>query len=171
MFLNVSGMIPKNSSDNRDRRMYAGWVVRLVAVLGFLCSGSHWVSAAESNNAAALKSESRKAEETTLESFRLMAISQGEGIAVLRSPDQKLITVRKGSSVPGAAAKLIDVLSDRLVFETQGLNGERGGAWMFRPRSSDDAVVVQRWSTKPPAGEKVPLPITNTSTLKSSAAK
>lgn len=100
-----------------------------------------------------------------------MAISQGEGIAVLRSPDQKLITVRKGSSVPGAAAKLIDVLSDRLVFETQGLNGERGGAWMFRPRSSDDAVVVQRWSTRPPVGEKLPLPSADASTLKSGAAK
>ena len=84
-----------------------------------------------------------------LEDYALLALSASEGIAVLRAPDKRLITLRVGSTLPEARARLLAVQADGLRFETVDDQGVRQTARMVRT-GVGDASHVQRVSVTPP---------------------
>ncbi len=89
---------------------------------------------------------------TRLEDYHLMALSPSEGIAVLRAPDRKLVTLRIGGTLAPAKARLAQVLGDRLRFDTVDDKGNRQTAWMIRAANPEQAPEVQRVSgNMPPA--------------------
>ena len=87
-----------------------------------------------------------------LEQYHLLALSPSEGVAVLRTPDRQLVTLRTGHALAPARARLVQVLGDRLRFDTVDDKGTRGGAWMIRSADPEQLPQVQRVSmTQPPA--------------------
>jgi len=90
------------------------------------------------------------ARQIPLEQYHLLALSPSEGVAVLRSPDRQLVTLRVGNTLPPARARLVQVLGDRLRFDTVDDKGARGGAWMIRSTDPDQLPQVQRVSNTPP---------------------
>lgn len=91
-----------------------------------------------------------------LESFRVLAISVSEGVAVVRAPNGRLVTLTSGASLPTARARLVQVMADRLQFEVMLDKGQRENAWMFRGASANDPTVVQRWTGQAPPVVPVP---------------
>lgn len=90
------------------------------------------------------------ARQVSLEQYHLLALSPSEGVAVLRSPDRQLVTLRVGNTLPPARARLVQVLGDRLRFDTLDDKGTRGGAWMIRGADPEQLPQVQRVSHTPP---------------------
>lgn len=90
------------------------------------------------------------ARQIPLEQYHLLALSPSEGVAVLRSPDRQLVTLRVGNALPPARARLVQVLGDRLRFDTVDDKGTRGGAWMIRSADPEALPQVQRVSNTPP---------------------
>ena len=87
---------------------------------------------------------------TRLEDYFLLAVSPSEGVAVLRGPDRRLVTLRVGGTLPSAKARLVQVLGDRLHFDTVDDKGLRQSAWMIRAAQPDTPPEVQRVSGNPP---------------------
>lgn len=85
-----------------------------------------------------------------LENFRLLAISLSEGVAVLRASNGKLVTLTVGATLPGARARLVQVMADRLQFEVMLDKGRKENAWIFRGSKPDEPAVVQRWTGQAP---------------------
>lgn len=85
-----------------------------------------------------------------LEDYLLLALSPSEGVAVLRGPDGRLVTLRAGSTLGPARARLTQVGADRLRFDVVEGRGERQVAWMIRAASPDQAPQVQRVSMAAP---------------------
>ena len=90
------------------------------------------------------------ARQIPLEQYHLLALSPSEGVAVLRTPDRQLVTLRVGNTLPPARARLVQVLGDRLRFDTVDDKGARGGAWMIRSADAEQLPQVQRVSMTPP---------------------
>jgi len=101
--------------------------------------------------AAAAPAASAPGAPSRLEDYYLLALSVSEGVAVLRTPDRQLITLRTGSTLPAAKARLVQVLGDRLRFDTADEQGQRQTAWMIRAASPDQPPQVQRVSSIGPA--------------------
>jgi hypothetical protein len=79
-----------------------------------------------------------------------------EGVAVVKAPNGKLVTLTSGASLPTARARLVQVMADRLQFEVLLDKGQRENAWMFRGASPTAPVVVQRWTGQAPSVVPVP---------------
>jgi hypothetical protein len=145
-------------------------VKRVVAVVGlsFASMGSVLAapSAAASAPAAATPATPGQAR---LEDFRLLAISPSEGVAVLRGPDRRLVTLKVGSTLPSARARLAQVTGDRLRFEAVDDKGVPQTVWMIRPADPEQAPEVQRASRLSPAtpnmsrGSSVVVPLSPSS--------
>lgn len=88
---------------------------------------------------------------TQLENYLLLALSPSEEVAVLRGADGQLVTLRVGSTLAPARARLAQVMGDRLRFETYDDKGVRQTAWMIRAGSPEQAPEVQRISSAAPA--------------------
>jgi hypothetical protein len=98
-----------------------------------------------------------------LEDYHLLALSPSEGVAVLRGPDRRLVTLRVGTALPSAKAKLAQVLGDRLRFDTVDDQGNRQTAWMIRAANPEQLPEVQR------VNGVMPVPPNITSSTKSVA--
>lgn len=112
------------------------------------------VDAAASAPVAA-RQASTSASSTRLEEYFLLALSPSEGIAVLRSPDRRLVTLRVGSALTPARARLVQVMGDRLRFDTADEKGARQTAWMIRSANPEQPPEVQRVSWTPPPAPSV----------------
>lgn len=133
--------------------------VAATAALGVLCCALAQqavcteTSAAERESrtvvAPAAAGASAPAPIVRLEDFALLALSASEGIAVLRAPDKRLVTLRVGSTLPEARARLLAVQADGLRFETVDDQGVSQTARMVRS-GLGDASRVQRLSVTPP---------------------
>lgn len=106
---------------------------------------------------AASASVSQAASQGRLEDHYLLALSPSEGVAVLRGPDRRLVTLRVGTALPSAKARLAQVLGDRLRFDTVDEQGNRQTAWMIRAANPEQLPEVQRVSGV------MPVPPTTTS--------
>ena len=133
-------------------------------VVGFwlACGGALSVSNAVAADAtASTPAASAPAGSARLEDYRLLALSSSEGVAVLRGPDRRLVTLRVGSILPSAKARLAQVLGDRLRFDAVDDNGLRQTAWMIRSKDPEQLPEVQRVSgTAPPPANANPLSVT-----------
>ena len=107
-------------------------------------------TAATPASAPAATAATASARQIPLEQYHLLALSPSEGVAVLRSPDRQLVTLRVGNTLPPARARLVQVLGDRLRFDTVDDKGARGGAWMIRSADAEQLPQVQRVSNTPP---------------------
>lgn len=88
-----------------------------------------------------------------LENYSLLALSPSEGVAVLRGPDGRLVTLRVGSTLGPVRARLTQVGADRLRFDVVEGRGERQVVWMIRAADPTQPPQIQRVSMTPP-----PLP-------------
>jgi hypothetical protein len=107
-------------------------------------------AAATPASAPATTATAAAARQIPLEQYHLLALSPSEGVAVLRTPDRQLVTLRVGNTLPPARARLVQVLGDRLRFDTVDDKGTRGGAWMIRSADAEQLPQVQRVSLTPP---------------------
>lgn len=127
------------------------------ALLGCLCAllwaGPQCSAMAADTTTATSASASAPAvaSQARLEDFHLLALSPSEGVAVLRGPERRLVTLRIGSMLPSARARLVQVLGDRLRFETVDDKGIRQTAWMIRSTDPEQPAQVQRVSGNPPS--------------------
>lgn len=123
---------------------------RVGAALACACTlaGAAWAADAPAGGASAAAAP---AAATRLEDYHLLALSSSEGVAVLRAPDRRLITLKIGATLPGARARLAQVLADRLRFETVDATGLRQTAWMIRTGGPEQLPEVQRVSAVGPA--------------------
>jgi len=86
-----------------------------------------------------------------LESLSLMALSPNEGMAVLRTTDGALRTVRKDRQLNASGVRLVDVLPDRLVLLRHTAKGNEM-VWMFPVSTTGKAPPLQIFSSvRPPA--------------------
>ena len=85
-----------------------------------------------------------------------MALSATEGVVVLRTPQRQLITLRLGGTLPAARARLVQVLGDRVRFETADEQGQRQTTWIVRGSGPGQADEVQRVSAVAPSRPPVP---------------
>ncbi len=69
---------------------------------------------------------------------------------MLRGPDRRLVTLRVGTPLVPAQARLAQVLGDKLRFDVVNDKGERHVAWMMRPANPEQLPEVQRVSGKEP---------------------
>lgn len=85
-----------------------------------------------------------------LESFSLVAQSASEGVAVMRSPDRRLVTLRVGAILAQAKARLVMIQGDSLKFETTDEKGAPQLVWVRRGAKPEDPVQVERVSLAEP---------------------
>jgi len=116
-----------------------------VLFIGCVAVVERWAVAATASAAPAAA-----VRQIPLEQYHLLALSPSEGVAVLRTPDRQLVTLRTGNALAPARARLVQVLGDRLRFDTVDDKGARGGAWMIRPADPEQLPQVQRVSLTPP---------------------
>jgi len=81
---------------------------------------------------------------------------------VLRGPDRRLVTLRVGSTLATARARLAQVLGDRLRFDAVDDKGVRQTAWMIRSANPEELPEVQRVSSSPPFAPSVNAKSTTT---------
>lgn len=120
-----------------------------------LASAGAWAQTAPQAAPASQTAPSR------LEDYQLMALSVGEGVAILRTPQRQLVTLRIGGTLPAAKARLVQVLGDRIRFETADEQGRRQTVWIVRGAGPDQPDQVQRVSSTAPSRPTTP----STSTL------
>jgi hypothetical protein len=133
-----------------------GWAACRMQVCALLMGGVMSVSAwavepAAPAASAASAPVSQAAPQSRLEDYYLLALSPSEGVAVLRGPDRRLVTLRVGTALPSAKARLTQVLGDRLRFDTLDDQGNRQSAWMIRAANPEQLPEVQRVSGVMPA--------------------
>lgn len=131
------------------------------------------VSSPKASSAAKPQSAaSAPAAASRLEDYAVLAQSPSEGVVVLRGPDQRLITLRVGSVLAPAHARLVQIQGGRLKFDTVDDKGSRQIAWMTPGAAPDKPSDVQRISFDGPpprtAAAIVPLNVPPPSTSKSS---
>lgn len=97
---------------------------------------------------------------TPLESYALLAQSASEGIAVMRSPDRQLVTLRVGTVLAPAKARLVLIQGNTLKFETVDEKGARQIAWVRRGARPEDTVQVERASLEEPPRPRLNQPQT-----------
>lgn len=130
--------------------MRLSWAARFMgAALPLLCLQVGPAGAADAPRAAAPAASAARAA-ARLEDYLLLALSPSEGVAVLRGPDRQLVTLRAGTALPAARARLVQVLGDRLRFDTADEQGVRQVAWMIRAANPEQPPEVQRVSATPP---------------------
>ncbi|MDC6167883.1 hypothetical protein [Paucibacter sp. XJ19-41] len=109
---------------------------------------------------------------TRLEDYVVLAQSPSEGVVVLRGPDQRLVTLRVGTVLTPARARLVQIQGGKLKFDTVDGKGARQTAWMTPAASPDKPSEVQRISFEGPpprtAAALVPLNVPPPSNSKSS---
>lgn len=107
-----------------------------------------------------------------LEDYVVLAQSPSEGVVVLRGPDRRLVTLRVGSVLAPARARLVQIQGGRLKFDTVDAKGSRQIAWMTPGAAPDKPSDVQRinFDGPPPrtAAALVPLNVPPPSTSKGS---
>ena len=137
---------------------------KTASLVGLLCAlllgcAARWSEAADAiaSAPAASRQASAPASSTRLEEYFLLALSPSEGVAVLRGPDRRLVTLRVGSVLAPARARLVQVMGDRLRFDTLDESGARQTAWIVRAANPELPPEVQRVSSTPP-----PTPGANT---------
>ncbi|MCU7376088.1 hypothetical protein PEC18_36220 [Paucibacter sp. O1-1] len=112
------------------------------------------------------------ASSTRLEDYVVLALSPSEGVVVLRGPDQRLVTLRVGTVLTPARARLVQIQGGKLKFDTVDGKGARQTAWMTPAASPDKPSEVQRISFEGPpprtAAALVPLNVPPPSNSKSS---
>ena len=151
------------------RRRAAGLVQICALLLGGMMSA--W-AAEPAASAAAASAVVFRAPQTRLEDYYLLALSPSEGVAVLRGPDRRLVTLRVGATLPPAKARLAQVLGDRLRFDTVDEKGNRETAWMIRAAQPEQLPEVQRVSGVMPlpptsaSGAQVIAPLPSAKTAK-----
>lgn len=90
-----------------------------------------------------------------LADMRLLALGRGEGIAVLQSPDKKLITVRVGEKIAGTQATVLEVHPDKLVLqEMLEAVHDQQIIWMFKS-GAGGVGRIERYSSAAPAPASV----------------
>jgi len=135
----------------------------LVGVFALLLGGLHCPSlAADAAIANGAASSAAQTPQIRLEQYFLLAISPSEGVAVLRGPDRRLVTLRVGSTLATARARLAQVLGDRLRFDAVDDKGVRQTAWMIRSANPEELPEVQRVSSSPPFAPSVNAKSTTT---------
>lgn len=135
-------------------RAAAGAAVGACAVAcgGLVTSGAASAQVT-SASAPSVRASAPSAMRVRLEDYLLLALSPSEGVAVLRGPDGRLITLRVGGTLGAAHARLTQVGADRLRFDVVEGRGERQVAWMIRASNPDHPPQIQRVTMTPP-----PLP-------------
>ncbi len=149
--------------------MRLSWAARLLgAALPLWCLQCVLAGAAVAADVprAAAPGASAPRAATRLEDYLLLALSPSEGVAVLRGPDRQLVTLRAGAALPAAKARLVQVLADRLRFDTVDEQGVRQVAWMVRAANPEQPPEVQRVSANAPlrpsispTGQSVTVPL------------
>ncbi|MBW8831154.1 MAG: hypothetical protein JF606_17370 [Burkholderiales bacterium] len=128
----------------------------------------HAADPAAFSPAVARSAVSGAAESIRLEEFFLLALSPSEAVAMLQRPDRRLVTLRVGTTLTPARARLVQVLGDRLRFDTVEGDGVLGTAWMIRSSNPEQLPQVQRAN-----GIRSPVPTavsTFTTTVKASSS-
>jgi len=122
----------------------------LCALIFATLIGSAFAAPTAATSASSPASAAPSATQFRLEDYFLLAISVSEGVAVLRGPDRHLTTLRVGTTLAPARARLAQVLGDRLRFDTFDDKGVRQAAWMIRSANPEQLPQVQRVSGNPP---------------------
>jgi hypothetical protein len=104
------------------------------------------LSAAATEASQASKSLAAESSQAALEAYRLLALSPSQGLAVLRTPDARRLTLRLGDAIPGTTFKLVAVATDRLRFDAS----PHVTTWMIRPAAADQQPVVHSLTRVPP---------------------
>lgn len=120
----------------------------LCALLFLMNTSVAWAAEPVSTTPTSAVDSSQK---VRLEDYLLMALSATEEVAVLKGPNKQLVTVRVGSALAPAQARLVQVLGDRLRFEAYDSKGARETVWMIRAASPEQPPEVQRISGTRPA--------------------
>ncbi|WP_426212027.1 hypothetical protein [Massilia sp. TWP1-3-3] len=105
-----------------------------------------------------------------LEQIKLLALSQADGRAVFAMPDQQLVTVRVGDTVPRTRALLRQILPGKLILEEAGLAGAGSQmVWMHKGQGSAPARI-ERFGTSAGAAPAVKPPVQVTLTAQGANA-
>jgi hypothetical protein len=120
----------------------AAWVVATFA---------GYAVAAAGQGAATTQAQVTAVANPTIEQYLLLALSTSEGIAVLKGPDRKLVTLRIGGTLAPVRARLTQVLGDRLRFEAPDNQGALETIWMIRAAKPDQAPEILHVSINAPA--------------------
>ena len=99
--------------------------------------------------------------ETPLERLRIMALAPYEERAVVQTPEGDLHVVQHGDLLPGTAARVLQILPDKLVVEEPtGSTPERGKhlTWIYKRPPLEGDSRVQRLRRDPPDA----VPVLNT---------
>jgi hypothetical protein len=132
------------------RRAKTAGLRTLCALIFGVLIGSALAAQTTAISASSPASAAASATQVRLEDYYLLAISVSEGVAVLRGPDRHLTTLRVGTTLAPARARLAQVLGDRLRFDTFDDKGARQTAWMIRSANPEQLPQVQRVSGNPP---------------------
>lgn len=82
-----------------------------------------------------------------LEDLSVMALGPLDGRAVIKTADGKMQVIKIGDTVPGTAAVVTQVLTDKLVVEetvTQGGQAATQTVWISKPSKPGEKSTVQR---------------------------
>lgn len=92
--------------------------------------------------------------EVPLESLSVVALAPVEERAVVKSAHGSLHVVQPGDLLPGTAARVLQVLPDKLVLEAQNASQPESGkhlVWLYQRPPAGDGSRVQRLQRHPPA--------------------
>ncbi len=101
--------------------------------------------------------------EARLAEVAVLAAAPSEGVAVVRLGAGAPALVRAGEELPGVAAKLLEVLPDRLVLELSAPAGSTGPgarlrAWLFLDRAAAGRGRLVLLDPRPPAEDDLGTP-------------
>lgn len=83
-----------------------------------------------------------------LEEFHMVSVSLADGLATLRGPDNQMVSLKVGSTLVSAKARLVEVQSDRLRFDAIDDKGRPQTAWMIRSQTPGHLPEVKRTARK-----------------------
>jgi len=126
----------------------AVWMAGVLFVAAFAAAGrasAATVDAASSATTASLAVPVAQ----RLEDFHLVSVSLSDGgLATLRGPDNRVVSLKVGSTLVSAKARLVEVQSDRLRFDAIDDKGKPQTAWMIRSQTPGQLPEVKRMARK-----------------------
>lgn len=137
----------------RSRTVVGAVVCACACACGGLFASGTALAQASAASAPSARASATAAKSVSLEDYLLLALSPSEGVAVLRGPEGRLVTLRVGGTLGPARARLTQVGADRLRFDVVEGRGERQVAWMIRASNPEQPPQIQRVTLTPP-----PLP-------------
>jgi hypothetical protein len=123
--------------------------VRMVGMVVALSCAAWTGSAGAAGPAAPVATAaSAQAAQPRLEEFHLVAISTSDNMVTLRGPDRKQITLKVGSTLVSARARLVEVQPDRLRFDALDDKGLPQTAWMIRSANPEQELPQVKRSSR-----------------------